>query len=57
MKTFELNESKVRSYCRSFPVVFNQAQGAELVTQDGKRYIDFLYRFCMRPLFLFYLLF
>jgi len=42
MKTFELNESKVRSYCRSFPVVFNQAQGAELVTQDGKRYIDFL---------------
>ena len=42
MKTFELNESRVRSYCRSFPVVFKQAQGAELVTQDGKRYIDFL---------------
>lgn len=42
MNTFELNESQVRSYCRSFPVVFDKAQGAELVTHDGKRYIDFL---------------
>jgi len=42
MKTFELNESKVRSYCRSFPVIFKQARGAELITQDGKHYIDFL---------------
>ncbi len=29
MKTFELNESKVRSYCRSFPVIFKQARGAD----------------------------
>ncbi len=42
MNTFELNESQVRSYCRSFPVVFNQALGAELITQDGTHYIDFL---------------
>ena len=39
---FEKNESDIRSYCRSFPVLFNQAQGAELVTTEGKRYIDFL---------------
>ena len=39
---FEKNESDIRSYCRSFPVIFNQAQGAELVTTEGKRYIDFL---------------
>src|SRR5690606_344452 len=42
MKTFELHESGVRSYCRSFPVVFKQARGAELITRDGKSYIDFL---------------
>lgn len=42
MNIFELHESSVRSYCRSFPVVFKQAQGAELVTREGKRYIDFL---------------
>ena len=42
MKIFELNESSVRSYCRSFPVVFKQARGAELVTTEGKTYIDFL---------------
>ena len=41
-KNFEQNESGVRSYCRSFPVMFKQAQGAELVTTEGKRYIDFL---------------
>lgn len=42
MYSFERNESKVRSYCRSFPVIFSQAQGAELITEDGRRYIDFL---------------
>ncbi|MFC3608161.1 diaminobutyrate--2-oxoglutarate transaminase [Stutzerimonas tarimensis] len=42
MNIFELNESAVRSYCRSFPVVFTQARGAELVDREGKRYIDFL---------------
>ncbi|WP_434457438.1 diaminobutyrate--2-oxoglutarate transaminase [Stutzerimonas urumqiensis] len=39
---FEQNESAVRSYCRSFPVVFQQARGAELITREGKHYIDFL---------------
>ena len=42
MKIFELNESSVRSYCRSFPVVFKQARGAELISRDGRHYIDFL---------------
>lgn len=35
-------ESKVRSYCRSFPVVFKKAQGAILEDEDGEEYIDFL---------------
>ena len=39
---FEQNESGIRSYCRSFPVIFNQARGAELFTREGKSYIDFL---------------
>ena len=42
MNIFEQNESAIRSYCRSFPVVFNQAKGAELTVRDGERYIDFL---------------
>ncbi len=35
-------ESKVRSYCRSFPVVFKRAQGSILEDEEGKKYIDFL---------------
>lgn len=42
MEIFKQNESGVRSYCRSFPVVFNKALGAELFSEDGTRYIDFL---------------
>lgn len=42
MDTFTQNESGVRSYCRSFPVLFNKAQGAELITDQGVKYIDFL---------------
>lgn len=42
MEIFQANESGVRSYCRSFPVIFNQAKGAELFGEDGTRYIDFL---------------
>ncbi|HMA13800.1 MAG TPA: diaminobutyrate--2-oxoglutarate transaminase, partial [Kiloniellaceae bacterium] len=34
--------SEIRSYCRSFPVVFERAEGAELITADGRRYLDFL---------------
>ncbi len=42
MNIFEQVESEVRSYSRSFPVVFNKAKGASLFTEDGKEYIDFL---------------
>ena len=38
---FSQYESEVRSYCRSFPVVFSRAKGAEMWTEDGARYIDF----------------
>lgn len=42
METFKQNESGVRSYCRSFPIIFDKAAGAELFSIDGRRYIDFL---------------
>lgn len=38
---FEKYESGVRSYCRSFPTVFEKAQGSVLIDTDGKEYIDF----------------
>lgn len=38
----ERMESEVRTYSRSFPVVFTQAKGARLHTEDGKEFIDFL---------------
>ncbi len=40
--TIDRLESKVRSYCRSFPVVFKRSQGAVLEDEEGKKYIDFL---------------
>lgn len=42
MNIFERLESEVRGYCRSFPVTFTTAQGAELRDDSGKRYLDFL---------------
>lgn len=42
MNVFEKLESNVRSYARSFPVVFDRAQDSSLYDEDGKRYIDFL---------------
>src|SRR5262245_25339517 len=39
---FERVESNARSYCRSFPVVFNTARGTELWDVKGNRYLDFL---------------
>jgi diaminobutyrate-2-oxoglutarate transaminase len=42
LETFARRESEIRSYCRSFPVVFERAEGAELITADGRRYLDFL---------------
>ena len=42
LSTFNRLESNVRSYCRSFPVVFKKAQGAILEDEKGRKYIDFL---------------
>ncbi len=41
MNTFEVLESNVRSYCRSFPVVFDKAKGDQLYADTGEAYIDF----------------
>jgi diaminobutyrate-2-oxoglutarate transaminase len=41
MQTIERLESQVRSYCRSFPTVFETARGARLVDREGRGYIDF----------------
>lgn len=42
MSIFERLESNVRGYCRSFPVVFEKAQGAVLEDARGNTWIDFL---------------
>ncbi|MQX90434.1 diaminobutyrate--2-oxoglutarate transaminase [Sinorhizobium meliloti] len=42
LSAFETLESKVRSYSRSFPVVFRKAAGALLEDEKGSVYIDFL---------------
>ena len=39
---FEERESQVRSYCRKYPALFNKAKNAELYTEEGERYVDFL---------------
>jgi diaminobutyrate-2-oxoglutarate transaminase len=41
MDTFERNESEVRSYCRSFPAVFDRAVGSRLYDEGGRPYLDF----------------
>lgn len=41
MNIFEEIESEVRSYCRSFPAVFEKAVNAHLYDVSGKVYIDF----------------
>lgn len=41
MRVFEELESEVRSYCRSFPTVFEKAQGYKLWDTQGREYIDF----------------
>lgn len=41
MTIFDDLESEVRSYIRSFPVVFDRASGPFLYDTDGRRYIDF----------------
>lgn len=42
INTFQRLESSVRSYCRSFPVVFKTACGSRIQDHTGKSYIDFL---------------
>jgi len=41
VSVFETIESEVRSYCRSWPVVFDRAVGSYLYDEDGKAYLDF----------------
>jgi diaminobutyrate-2-oxoglutarate transaminase len=41
LKIIERHESNVRGYCRSFPVVFDRAEGCHLHDVDGRRYLDF----------------
>ncbi len=41
MTVFDDLESQVRSYCRSWPVVFDTAVGSRLTDVDGNSYLDF----------------
>lgn len=41
MNTFERYESNVRGYCRSFPALFDRAEGSCLFDHRGRRYLDF----------------
>lgn len=41
MEIIERLESDVRTYCRSFPTVFDRAEGAHLYDRQGKPYLDF----------------
>ncbi|MDN5748947.1 MAG: diaminobutyrate--2-oxoglutarate transaminase [Pseudonocardia sp.] len=41
MTVFENLESEVRSYCRSWPVVFDTAVGSHIQDVDGRSYLDF----------------
>jgi len=42
MKIFDEIESEVQSYARSFPRVFNRAQGEFLYDMENNQYLDFL---------------
>jgi diaminobutyrate-2-oxoglutarate transaminase len=41
MKIIERYESRVRSYSRSFPVVFSKAKGSTLIDAEDREYLDF----------------
>lgn len=41
MKTFDTYESEVRGYIRSWPTVFNRAEGWTLTDEGGRDYLDF----------------
>ncbi|MFD1830606.1 aminotransferase class III-fold pyridoxal phosphate-dependent enzyme, partial [Streptomyces desertarenae] len=38
---FDALESEVRSYCRTWPAVFETARGSRLQDEDGRTYLDF----------------
>ncbi|NOJ44684.1 diaminobutyrate--2-oxoglutarate transaminase [Bradyrhizobium archetypum] len=42
MQAFEILESNVRSYSRSFPAILSRARGSIMLTEDGRKLIDFL---------------
>ncbi|MEM8546234.1 MAG: diaminobutyrate--2-oxoglutarate transaminase [Cyanobacteria bacterium P01_H01_bin.119] len=42
MNIFDELESNVKSYCRSFPMVFHRAKDAIVYSESGQDYIDFL---------------
>lgn len=42
MQAFEALESNVRLYSRHFPTFFSRARGSILLTEDGRKLIDFL---------------
>lgn len=41
MNIFQRRESEIRSYCRSYPAVFDHAEGARLFDEAGRAFIDF----------------
>jgi diaminobutyrate-2-oxoglutarate transaminase len=41
VSVFDHLESNVRSYCRSFPAVFDRASGPYLYDANGRKYVDF----------------
>jgi diaminobutyrate-2-oxoglutarate transaminase len=41
MTVFDELESEVRSYCRTWPVVFDTAKGSHLQDVEGRSYLDF----------------
>jgi diaminobutyrate-2-oxoglutarate transaminase len=42
LNIFTQKESNVRSYCRSFPELFDRAKGSTIYSESGKEYLDFL---------------
>ncbi|TFV36116.1 diaminobutyrate--2-oxoglutarate transaminase [Bradyrhizobium niftali] len=42
MQALEALESNVRSYSRSFPAIFSRARGSIMLTEAGRKVIDFL---------------
>ncbi|MCF3650806.1 diaminobutyrate--2-oxoglutarate transaminase [Synoicihabitans lomoniglobus] len=41
MNIFQRRESEIRSYSRSYPTIFERAEGARLFDREGRPYVDF----------------